>query len=76
MLKEVATSPAYGAPPRRVREREQTRLPAEPRDKSALGSAVSVATDGSDERLIALGFIVLAVTAGGVAVAYLRRRTG
>jgi hypothetical protein len=75
LLKEVATSPAYGAPPRRVRERKQTKLPAESRDESALGSAVSVATDGSDERLVVLGFILLVVTVGGVAVAYLRRRT-
>jgi hypothetical protein len=75
LLKEVATSPAYGAPTDRVRERKQTKLPAEPADESTLGSAVSVATDGSDDRLLGLGFVLLAVTVAAGVVAYLRRGT-
>jgi hypothetical protein len=75
LLKEVATSPAYGAPTGRVRERKQTKLPAEPRDETTLGSAVSVATDGSDDRLLGLGFVLLALTVAAGVAAYLRRGT-
>jgi hypothetical protein len=75
MLKEVATSPAYGAPTDRVRDRKQTKLPAEPRDESTLGSAVSVATDGSDDRLLGLGLVLFVVTVVAGVVAYLRRGT-
>jgi hypothetical protein len=58
-----------------VRQHKQTKLPAEARDESALGAGVSVVTDGSDERLLALGLVLLAVTAVAAAVAVLRRRT-
>jgi hypothetical protein len=73
LLKEVATSPAYGAPTDRMRERKQTDPPAEPSDESTLGSAVSVATDGGDDRLIALALVLVVVTGGAAAAAYLRR---
>jgi hypothetical protein len=70
-LKKVATSPAYGAP----RIRKPVRPEAEPTEKSATGAAVSVVTDGGDDRLLALGFVLVAVTGGAAAAAYLRRPT-
>jgi len=70
LLKEVATSQAYGAPlvgkpVRREPEPEPTR-------ESTLGAGVSVMTDGGDDRLLALGLVLLALMAGAGAAAYLR----
>jgi hypothetical protein len=71
LLKEVATSPAYGAP--RVRKPVPREPDAEPTEDSTLGAAVTVMTDGGDDRLLALGLVLLALTAGAAAAAYLRR---
>jgi hypothetical protein len=71
LLKEVATSPAYGAP--RVRKPVPREPEPEPTEESTLGAAVTAVTDGGDHRLLALGLVLLALTAGAAAVAYLRR---
>ena len=70
-LKKVATSSAYGAPQARkgvTREAE-----VEPTDESSLGAAVTVVTDAGDDRLLALGLVLIALTAGAAAAAFFRR---
>ena len=69
-LKKVATSPAYGAPPP---VRKRTRPQPEPADESPLGAAVTVVSDGSDDRLLALGIVLIALTGAAAGAAYLRR---
>jgi hypothetical protein len=71
LLKEIATSPAYGAP--RVSKPLRREPEPEPTRESTVGAGVTVMTDGGDDRLLALGLVLLALTAGAGAAAYLRR---
>jgi hypothetical protein len=75
LLREVATSREYGAPP----SSRGTPAPA-PRDppdeESPLAAGVGVATDGSNERVAVLGLLLIAMTLGALGAAvYQRRRT-
>jgi hypothetical protein len=77
LLEEAATSSTYGAPQPRDRTREQQRPPrlVQPEDDNALSAAVSVATDGDDRRLFALGLAMIGISLLTVAGAVLQRRT-
>jgi hypothetical protein len=69
-LREVATSPRYGAPSSSVPLPDSsTKSPA------AISAAVNAVTDGSDGRMIGLFVALLAVTAVSLGVAASRRRT-
>lgn len=69
-LREVATSPRYGAPNSTVP------LPdSSTKSSAALTAAVDAVTDGSDGRMIGLFVALLAVTAVSLGVAASRRRT-
>jgi hypothetical protein len=79
LLEEVATSSAYGAPEREPRDqsRGQPRppRPVEPADDDAFSAAVSVATDGDDRRLLALGLAMIGISLLTVAGVSFQRRT-
>ena len=69
-LREVATSPRYGAPSSTVP------LPdSSTKSSAALTAAVDAVTDGSDGRMIGLFVALLAVTAVSLGIAASRRRT-
>jgi hypothetical protein len=68
-LREIATSPRYGAPNSTVPLPESST-----RSQAALSAAVSAATDGSDSRMIGLFVALLAVTAVSLGYAATRRR--
>ena len=79
LLKEVATNSAYGAPLRRLKSkkgREQLERAAreDPTVGKALSEAVSVVGTGSDDRLIGLALVLLAITALAAGTAAYRRR--
>lgn len=82
-LKRVATSPAFGAPERRLPppspEKADDAAPeaAEP-DEQALDAAIAVADDTGSGRLLGLALGLLALTAilGGVAAVRRRRTDG
>lgn len=70
-LREIATSPRYGAPNGTVP------LPDSSSSSSSAGlsSAVSAVTDGSDGRMVGLFVALLAVTAVSLGIAAASRRT-
>lgn len=69
-LREVATSPRYGAPEVTVPLPEKsTKSPP-----ATLSAAVNAATDGSDGRMVGLFVALLAVTAVSLGFAAARRR--
>jgi hypothetical protein len=68
-LREVATSPRYGAPNSTVPLPDSSTQPP-----AALSAAVNAVTDGSDGRMIGLFVALLAVTAVSLGVAASRRR--
>lgn len=72
LLKEVATSPAYGAPARATRRPSA----AEARgDEGAAAAAVSTtSTSSSDRRLLGLGAILLLLTGAFVGASVAERR--
>jgi hypothetical protein len=74
LLKEIATSRAYGAPPSAPTSRGPMQPAALPPDETALGAAVGVATDGSDERVLLLGGLLVLLTVGLGGAAVYRRR--
>jgi hypothetical protein len=68
-LRDVATSPRYGAPNRTIPLPDSSaKAPA------ALSSAVNAVTDGSDSRMVGLFIALLAVTAVSLGAAAARRR--
>jgi hypothetical protein len=68
-LRQVATSPRYGAPDGTVP------LPASSANTpAALSAAVGAVTDGSDGRMVGLFIALLAVTAVSLGIAAARRR--
>jgi hypothetical protein len=69
-LREIATSPRYGAPDSTVPLPESST-----RSQAALSAAVSAVTDGSDGRMIGLFIALLAVTAVSLGYAAARRQT-
>ena len=68
-LRDVATSPRYGAPSATVPLPDKTTA-----SPAALSSAVNAVTDGSDGRMVGLFVALLAVTAVSLGVAAARRR--
>jgi hypothetical protein len=70
-LREVATSPRFGAP------NSTLQLPADSTQNSQAGvsAALNAVTDGSDGRMIGLFVALLAVTAVSLGFAAARRRT-
>jgi hypothetical protein len=70
-LREVATSPRFGAP------NATLQLPADSTQNSQAGvsAALNAVTDGSDGRMIGLFVALLAVTAVSLGFAAARRRT-
>jgi|RhiMethySRZTD1v2_1073278.scaffolds.fasta_scaffold152801_3 hypothetical protein len=68
-LREVATSPRYGAPDGTVPLPESSSS-----SPAALSAAIGAATDGSDGRMVGLFVALLAVTAVSLGFAAARRR--
>ena len=68
-LREVATSPRYGAPTPAARCRRTPRAA-----RRAVSAAVSAITDGSDGRMVGLFVALLAITAVSFGFAAARRR--
>ena len=69
-LKELATSPALGAPPTQPAA-DSTRVV---KPEGAVSAAVSAVGDGSDGRLIGLLIALLAITAVALGLAAVRRQ--
>jgi hypothetical protein len=74
LLKEIATSRAYGAPPSPSTAPGAMPPPAPSPSETPLGTAVGVATDGSDERVLLLGGVLVLLTVGLAGAAAYRRR--
>jgi hypothetical protein len=68
-LRDVATSPRYGAPNATVPLPDSSM-----KSSAALSSAVNAASDGSDGRMVGLFVALLALTAVSIGVAAARRR--
>jgi hypothetical protein len=70
-LREVATSPRFGAP------NSTLQLPADSTQNSqaSVSAALNAVTDGSDSRMVGLFVALLAVTAVSLGFAAARRRT-
>lgn len=69
-LKELATSPAFGAPTSRPAG-DDTRVV---KPEGAVSAAVSAVSDGSDGRLIGLLVALVAITAAALGLAAARRQ--
>jgi hypothetical protein len=69
LLREIATSPSYGAPPE-----TSGQVPTPAASPDPLSAAVGAVTDGSDGRMVGLFVALLAVTAVSLGVAAARRR--
>ncbi len=69
LLREIATSPSYGAPPATAGQ-----VPKPATSPDPLSAAVGAVTDGSDGRMVGLFVALLAVTAVSLGVAAARRR--
>ncbi|MEO8289685.1 MAG: hypothetical protein ABI649_01655 [Gaiellaceae bacterium] len=73
-LKELATSPAFGAPETSARLPEGAGRDLQP--ESALSAAITAISDGSDGRLVGLFVALLAIAAAALGVAAARRQRG
>jgi hypothetical protein len=72
-LKEIATSPAFGAPATRVPDEGAVR---DVQPEGALSAAVGAISDGSDGRLIGLFVALVAIAAAALGLAAARRQRG
>lgn len=69
LLRQIATSPSYGAPPATAGQ-----VPTPAASPDPLSAAVGAVTDGSDGRMVGLFVALLAVTAASLGIAAARRR--
>ena len=81
LLKEIATSSTYGAPTRKLKTSKKVKLPT-PKEiqrtspTKTLSAGVSVVTDGSDGRLIALAIVLVLISVLSIVSAAVRQRAG